>query len=372
MNQSPRVARPRVSRLQFSLRLLLLAVTAFGIGFPVWYRWPYEEIETLTPGAATRITTWQRQWGGGKLKHGTERLILNGQTAEVTTYRRGTKHGPYRNRELSGQYADGMKEGVWIDSSQWFKRVATWRRDRLEGPAEIHLPDGRVLRLVFAAGRLTHFNGKPAQNRLFDLLIAGAIESRVAEELLRNTTIDCFRLPVKDLVIHLRQAHHLPMRLEDRRVPDIDTLVTAKYEGLDLCSGLTLLTAPYGLGCDYRYGCVWITSADDARDWSDPTGVVGIRPDRGTALGKAWNKPTTASALHRQLADVLASVAKPLAVSIDTRAVEPREENPAGFPVNANQTNLPFRDVLGYLLYQTGCRCELDGETLVILPQEER
>ena len=28
---------------QFSLRLLLIAFTAFAIGFPIWYRWPYQK-----------------------------------------------------------------------------------------------------------------------------------------------------------------------------------------------------------------------------------------------------------------------------------------------------------------------------------------
>jgi len=31
-------------RLQFSLRLLMLALTAFAIGFPIWYRWPYQTV----------------------------------------------------------------------------------------------------------------------------------------------------------------------------------------------------------------------------------------------------------------------------------------------------------------------------------------
>src|SRR5262245_8824939 len=29
--------------LRFSLRLLLAAFTAFAVGFPIWYRWPYQE-----------------------------------------------------------------------------------------------------------------------------------------------------------------------------------------------------------------------------------------------------------------------------------------------------------------------------------------
>jgi hypothetical protein len=36
--------------LRYSLRVLLLGLTAFAIGFPVWYRRPYEEQrEWLTP-----------------------------------------------------------------------------------------------------------------------------------------------------------------------------------------------------------------------------------------------------------------------------------------------------------------------------------
>src|SRR5262245_39496345 len=142
MNDSSR-ALGRRWRLQFSLRLLLAAFTSFAIGFPIWYRWPYQEAESLAAGdRAVRITAWQRQWGGGRLKHGPERLIVNGQTAELTTYLRGRKEGPYWNGRLTGQFANDMREGVWTDDSQWFRRVETWHRDLLEGPAKIELPDG--------------------------------------------------------------------------------------------------------------------------------------------------------------------------------------------------------------------------------------
>ena len=70
MADSPTAARPRRWRLQFSLRVLVLALTAFAIGFPIWYRWPYREAtvhrDSTGAVAARRITTWQRQWGGGR------------------------------------------------------------------------------------------------------------------------------------------------------------------------------------------------------------------------------------------------------------------------------------------------------------------
>ena len=117
---------------QFSLRLLLLAFTAFAVGFPIWYRWPYEEREIWPSGAqlANTTTTWQRQWGGGRLMHGVERVEVAGQTYEVTTYFNGKKHGPYitygfmtgsdgqkcvsgRIPLVTGQYADDEMDGVW-------------------------------------------------------------------------------------------------------------------------------------------------------------------------------------------------------------------------------------------------------------------
>src|SRR5437868_6478456 len=87
-------------RLQFSLRVLLLAFTAFAVGFPIWYRWPYREEEILSPGPTKerRVTSWQRQWGGGRTKHGPQQLIFGDTIVETTTYLHGRKHGLYELR----------------------------------------------------------------------------------------------------------------------------------------------------------------------------------------------------------------------------------------------------------------------------------
>ena len=218
----PSSTLPRRWRLQFSLRLALLALTAFAIAFPVWYRWPYEEVEILpspfkmTPKEpeSSRVTTWQRQWGGGKLKHGPENSLLDGQTTAIITYRQGQRHGPAVWHTISakpsgktltlsvseqptttGQYVNDQKEGIWVTTSETSQVTATWRRGKLEGPYEIEFggnpsatfrkrrkPGGgheaqtterQKMQLRFAAGRLTHFNGQPARNRLFDLLETG-------------------------------------------------------------------------------------------------------------------------------------------------------------------------------------------------------
>ena len=51
MTTATPTAAPRRSRLQFGLRMLLLGLTAFAIGFPIWYRWPFEEVEQKYFGA---------------------------------------------------------------------------------------------------------------------------------------------------------------------------------------------------------------------------------------------------------------------------------------------------------------------------------
>jgi len=151
---------------RFSLRALFLAFTAFAIGFPIWYRWPYEEAEPVsTPGiwpSHVRITTWQRQWGGGRLKHGPERLVMDNQTYSITTYRDGRKNGPFtgyklwtrnvgQNRvivlssepELVGQFADDEKEGDWTDTVNGKYGISTWHRGKQTQPMRIIDPPER-------------------------------------------------------------------------------------------------------------------------------------------------------------------------------------------------------------------------------------
>jgi hypothetical protein len=361
-------ATPR--NLRFSLRALLLAVTAFAIGFPIWYRWPYEEMhrESVSGAAATieRITTWQRQWGGGRMKHGPERFTKNGKAVATIMYRRGLRHGPYQSTDESGQFADDLKEGIWIHPD----RTATWRRGKLDGPYEIRLRDGRKSALHFAAGRLTEFNGKPAASRLFDLLETNTLDSTTAAELIKFTSINVVEVPIKDVVVLVSDLHNLQCVLDVRRVPDVNLPVTENVAGVDLLSALTLLTAPNELGCDYRYGCLWITTADDAKDWNDPTGVADVEPTKGGAIARAWNEPSVAQVVNQPLATVLATIAQPLAIEIDCAQIAPTADKPDAFSVLANASG-PFRHVLGLLLYNAHCRCELDGDRLVILPPEE-
>jgi len=276
--------RPRVWRLQFSLRVFLLAFTAFAVGFPVWYRWPYEEVAQESPPGSPnllrRITTWQRQWGGNRLKHGWERMEENGKTVASLMYRNGLRHGPYKDAWVSGQFENDLKEGVWTAPD----RTSTWHRGKLHGPYELRLPpkdlltnEPRKFQLVFSAGRLTHFNGQPAASRLFDRMEDASMDQRIRNELDKLTSIDAVEMPLKDCALYLSEVHGIPIALDPSlqfQAPGPDMPITEEFQGIDLCSVLTVMTAPRGLGCDYRYGSLWITTAEDTNNWRDPTGVL--------------------------------------------------------------------------------------------------
>jgi hypothetical protein len=132
---------------RFSLRVLLLAFTAFAVGFPVWFRRPYEEVELRDKVNASQfaiIRTWQRKWGGERRQHGEERWTVDGVSYQTTTYRNGQKHGPFsqyflvaestfsngrvRVGELcnAGQYFDDKRDGEWFETIYGKKQTNTY------------------------------------------------------------------------------------------------------------------------------------------------------------------------------------------------------------------------------------------------------
>jgi len=383
-DNSPTPARPRALRLQFSLRLLLLAFTAFAVGFPIWYRWPYEETEEQRDSAGTvqfkRITTWQRQWGGQRLMHGEYRAI-SGDLTTTSNFSRGRFHGPFTLRDkkgrfsTTGQYVDNMKEGRWIERSGKASTETDWLHDRLHGVAEITSHNGDKTIATFDAGRLTNYNGQPVDDRPVAALARRSLDKQIAEELEKTTNIDFVETPLKDVAIYLSETQQIPIALDPIRIENPDQPLTFALEGSHLRSTLILLLAPHNLACDYRYGCLWITTAEDAKDWHDPTGVSEIMPPKDSALARAWNDTSTGfDVVQVPLSFVLADLEQNLQINIDTTRIQFPTDRPVPrevmFHVTLAMKGVPFHHILGRLLYQSRCRCRLEGETLVILPPD--
>jgi hypothetical protein len=392
---------------RYSLRLLLVAFTVFAIGFPIWYRWPYQEsldeatIAPADPFAAPAakpakrtpaakpaklkrivVTTWQRQWGGERLKHGPETTYQDGEPILRATYHRGILHGPYetwrRNRMGQavqydlGQYVQGKKNGEWrqLDSSGALRQAVQWRDDQLDGLAVLYR-DKSSRQFLFEQGRLIAADGEKVVDRLGELVAAGEIDHpEIAQQLSSLTDIEFIETPLRDAVEFLAEKHEIPMVVDPWHADPARPL-TNQLQGMQLSWALLTLTAPIDHACDYRYGCLWVTSAADAQNWKDPTGVADIVPPKGSQLARSWNEPINVETINLPLADVIEQqlIAR-LAITVDVSQIRPKVESEAVFPNTVRLKGLPFKHGLGFLLYKARCRCELRGETLVILPQE--
>ena len=83
---------------RFSLRMLLVVVTAAGVGAGVWWRWPVTQVTTkeFVSGrfTAQETYTYHRGFRGELIKHGVHRKTLNGKIELEEHYREGVLHGP--------------------------------------------------------------------------------------------------------------------------------------------------------------------------------------------------------------------------------------------------------------------------------------
>jgi hypothetical protein len=377
--------KPSRLPLRFSLRVLLVAVTLFAIGFPIWYRRPYEETVVqapsgdpfAAPGEMRITTTWQRQWGGGRLKHGVERVVRNGKTSWTTAFRDGKQHGLHQSFYVTGPlaeegyYAAGKQHGVWKNYREdgTVRATTTWRRAQREGPASI-AGKGGTYDLVFAPDRLLKVNGQRVVDPLGDRLAIGKVNAPALVDALKSPSgIEYIDLPMETVADNLSVNLRIPIVIDAAHV-DPQVRVNCNATDIPLVVALAIMASERGLACDYRYGCVWITSAEDVKEWRDPTGIVGLVPPQGSQLAAAWNEPVALAVLKMPLAQALTNLTAMLAIELDLSQVTPAKEGDVDYPVTTKFNHLALHDALGVIVYQSGCRARLDGETLVILPPE--
>lgn len=379
------VPAPRRLPLRFSLRVLLLAVTAFAVGFPIWYRWPYEEeVDVLPTPGMRRVITWQRQWGGGRSKHGRERLVYGQDSvAVVRNYRNAVLHGPYLtffsdgSPNVSGQFVGGLRDGEWAEWLDGRKVSRThWFQGHLEGVSEQLSVDeglgGKGVRLAFSAGRLTKIDDRWVEDRLAQLVASGAIDnSAIVKNLAAPDAVLDGGDTIGQVAANLQYEYEVPVMIEYRHVDPHRTVAVPQWRGIPLSAAISATLGMHDLSCDYRYGCIWVTSAEDAKDWHDPTGVAQIIPPKNSPLAQSWNEPVNVQALEQPLGEVIDALAGRLAISANLSQITPDKESDPAHLVTFSVQGHPFQHALGILLYKTGCRCKLEAETLVILPPEE-
>jgi len=483
-----------------------LAFTATAIGFAVWYRWPYTEVtlqyhmirmpdgthvaDKTRPPWGRVETTWRRNWGGWRTKYGprtdydhkgsAQEVIEFFEKQPIEVHDTVTRVPPLIPGEIrdspmvTGRYLNGRREGTWIWENEGKYRVTQTFRDGLvDGECEILRAGKEPFHITFVRGRVIEANGQKVSSPLLEDLAQNAIAPTVRAELERPRDESFLGVPLDDAMDMLDQDLTALHVIIDSRYCNPKLEVRQSFAGIDLASAITFLTKPYGLDCDYRYGCLWFTSADQAkvnptfqldqrlkeglldspavqatlagdvqmefletpltdavqilkdsysvplridhtanpdlpltlnlhdlpfqsalyalcelhdldcdyrygclwiaaRDdevrWSDPTGVLSLVPPASSKLAQVWNQTVPeVYADDEPLVSVIGKLAAEIGVEIDRTRID----DPDSYPVSPRLKNLPFRHVLGVLLYESGCRCALDGPRLVLLPPQD-
>jgi hypothetical protein len=215
-------------------------------------------------------------------------------------------------------------------------------------------------------------DGKPVDDRLGKLLAAGGNDdSALVQSLVKETNVEFQETPLRDMANYLIAVHEVPIVVDPLHA-DPQQPITGSWGGLHFSAILAALAAEHDLTCDQRYGLIWITSAHDGKRWRDPTGISDVVPPAGSGLVSCWTKPADIeSPIELPLADVLHQLADNHSFDCDTSAFTALPSDSPGHEVSLVLKQHPLHEILGILLYQTRCRCKLEGETLVILPPEE-
>jgi hypothetical protein len=267
-----------------------LFISAFAVGFPVVYRWPFQDEEfryplgndgrpDLTkPPNAKIVTTWRRTWGGGSEKHG-RRVTqnLNSSMLTVEHYERDLRHGAftaYIDNEIvaNGRYFAGQRDGTWVFRAPGIDGQTTiqWHKGRVHGLWESNWPVTKVHeRLHFCMGRLTlffdkpYFFEKPYESRLLSQLARDEIgDPRIVQALGRlspvETAIDQSKeMSLEQFCAKFRLQNGPELTIE----PSLGIYTVSacpRYGGIDVASDLIMSLRDAWLDCEYRDGCLWI------------------------------------------------------------------------------------------------------------------
>jgi hypothetical protein len=164
-----------------------------------------------------------------------------------------------------GILRNGSTEGTWTyNDRSGGQTTQTWRGDLLDGRSEVRWPGFDPIQLEFSMGRLTSMQGRAVPSALFEDLARDAVPPPLAEKLARPVSCHYIKTPFKDAMQILRDQSETQIMIDPRFCNPKLTL-SQQLGGLDLASALVLLLNQHDLDCDYRYGCLWITSARQAR-----------------------------------------------------------------------------------------------------------
>lgn len=332
--------RPRASRLQFSLRAVLVVLTLAAIAGWWWQRrFRVESTIQQRQPSDSGVQVVALEKSESKRRQGLGDAVLDGPTTVVNPagtlileeqWRRGVRHGIYRR---------------WTDAGELL--------------FECEFKRGRLIRV----GDIAVADFMPAATVADDL--SG---QRILQALHRETQFDYLDQPLKDVLDDISFTDRIPIAIDKRRCAengiDLNTPITRTIENVPLFVALVELLAPLELTCAYRYEVIWVTTPGS--DLHDDKLAPRVIVDHASPelLSKLTKPGATFDYLEQPLGAVLQDIG-----FMNKMAVECQFEYESE-AVTIQRQKLSLRSALSVLLYEHELRCEAIGDKLVFTEAE--
>jgi hypothetical protein len=346
---------------RFSLKMLMLAVTAAAVGSAVWWRWPVTIKSVIRRSPLIEdTTTYHRGLWGNLIEHGVYRRTVDGKIErEIHFYEGEAGACEYRteNTVLAYEYKN---------------------RKLIAAP---HGPRGSLL-----------------VQRMNDPAL-----KKSAESLWADVDLDYATTPLKELIDDLHERFGLCLALRPRRTDVYETPITVNVKGWPIRMGFDAILSPRGLVLDYRYGVLCIVDAEGAANWQDFTGAMELQPPPESSLAERLDAPAKLTRIELQIApranpssrpfnelplsSVLRNLGAQQDVSVklllthdDWEKLEARDDGMLGLPSDAiairgNASPVPseplpitLRQLLALILDKAELKCREEKGVLIIEP----
>lgn len=213
---------------RFSLKMLMLAVTAAAVGAAFWWRWPVTQTTEKKQGlrVTTETFTYHRGLRGNLIKHGVHRITRDGKVEMEEYYREGLLHGPYRRGGwVTGEYFLGEKHGIWRyerqdRSTEEISRTEEhWNRGKRDGLFQCWDAGGKLrFGFEFKNGRLISAQNSPSGSLLAQRAADGSFKNqKLVDAIFSDVDLHYEDCPLEEAIADLRERFAIPLAARWKR-----------------------------------------------------------------------------------------------------------------------------------------------------------
>jgi hypothetical protein len=349
---------------RFSLKMLMLAVTAAAVGSAVWWRWPVTIQKVIRQSPLIEETrTYHRGLWGNLIEHGVYRRTVDGKIEREMHFHEG-EAGACEYRTGNTVLAYEFKNRKLI--------------------AAPHAPRGSLLVQRMADDR----------------------SNKSVWALSGDVDLDYPETPLKEVIDDLHERFGLCLAMRIKRKDIYEAPITVNVTQWPLRMGFDAVLSQKSLVLDYRYGTLCIVDAEGAANWQDPTGAAELQPPPETPLAERLDAPAKPTRIELQstprpkpssrpihelpLSSVLRNLGAQQDVSVnllltneDWEELEARDDGMLGLPSDAiairgnvdprpkEPLPITLRQLLGLILEKAELHCHEKNGVLIIEPQQK-